>query len=191
MELSAPGLQNALLRLDPICDEHRDVIFASNVQESIWKWMPALRGGSNLSNYFDFILQAQKAGTAATFVLFLRGTDTFAGITGFNEINKVHRRVRNALAWHPNELEVPDLYLAGQAAMIDRAYEWGAKRLEWQVNSNNQFILAGLEMIGPSQEAVFRNYERTADGIWVDKIVFGMTRKEMEQASARLNAHIA
>ena len=152
--------------------------------------MPALRGGSNLSNYFEFILQAQKTGHAATFLVFLNANDTFAGITGFNEINKVHRRVRNALAWHPSDLDVPNLYLAGQAAMIARAYDWGAKRIEWQVNANNQFILEGLKDVGPTREAMLRHYERTADGIWVDKIVFGMTRKEMASARIRLRAEL-
>jgi RimJ/RimL family protein N-acetyltransferase len=186
MELSAPGLQNAMVRLDPITEAHRDVIFDSEIEDSIWKWMPALRGGSTLKNYFKFILELQKSGAAATFVLFRQSDGVFVGVTGFSEINKIHRRVRNALTWHPPSLTTQELYLAGQLAMIERAHAWKAKRIEWQVNSRNNYILDGLAAIRPTQEAVFRNYERTADGLWVDKIVFSLTRPEMVEVIARL-----
>ena len=75
--------------------------------------------------------------------------------------------------------------------MIERAYAWRAKRIEWQVNTNNDFILEGLSAIRPTQEAVFRNFERTADGVWVDKAVFSLTRPEMVGVVARLKQSLA
>lgn len=191
MELTAPGLENELVRLEPIDDQHWPMIRNSEIEESVWRWMPALPGGTSLRNYFDAILQAQRFGLAATFILFLKSNNAFAGITGLNEINKIHRRVRNAFAWHPPKLATSELYQAGQLAMIQRAYDWRAKRIEWQVNTNNKFIMTELAAIGPSHEAVFRNFERTADGVWVDKAVFAMTRPEMAEAIQRLEAGLA
>ena len=170
MELRAPGLENAMVRLQPMGEQS---------------------GGPSLRAYFDFILQAQKLGMAATFILFRQSDGAFAGITGMNKINKLHRRVRIAIAWHPPELGSPALYKAGQLAMIQRAYDWRAKRVEWQVNPQNKFIMDELAKIGPTQEAHFRNFERTADGLWVDKVVFSMTRSEMVEAIARLERDIA
>ena len=190
MELTAPVRENQMLRLEPIAEHHRSLIFASDIEESIWKWMPALRGGTNLENYFDFILAAQKSGLAVTYVLFLQENDAFAGVTGFNEINKIHRRIRNALTWHPPHMATPKLYQAGQLAMIQRAYDWRAKRIEWQINTKNTYILNELKAINPTREALLRNYERTADGVWVDKVVFAMTRPEMAGAIQRLNTDL-
>lgn len=191
MELNAPGLENELVRLEPIGEQHWLTINTAEIQEAFWRWMPAQRGGASLRAYFDFILKAQAAGLAATFVLFRQSDGAFAGITGMNEINKLHRRVRIAIAWHPPELGSPELYKAGQLAMIQRAYDWRAKRVEWQVNTDNKFILEELAKIGPTREALFRNFERTADGVWVDKAIFSMTRPEMAQAIARLEREIA
>lgn len=191
MELNAPGLENELVRLEPIGEQHWLTINTTEIQEAFWRWMPAQRGGASLRAYFDFILKAQAAGLAATFVLFRQSDGAFAGITGMNEINKLHRRVRIAIAWHPPELGSPELYKAGQLAMIQRAYDWRAKRVEWQVNTDNKFILEELAKIGPTREALFRNFERTADGVWVDKAIFSMTRPEMAQAIARLEREIA
>lgn len=190
MELSAPGLENAIVRFEPLDETHRADIFASDVEASVWKWMPALPGGTNLANYFEFLLREQKKGRAATFVLKLQSSDAFAGITAFNQINKIHRRLRNALVWHPPHLATPQLFLAGQLLMIERAYAWRAKRLEWQVNPDNHYVMTGLAEIAPTREARFRNYERTAEGLWVDKVVFSMTRTEMADAIKRLSQSV-
>ncbi|MEO1552410.1 MAG: hypothetical protein AAFR82_00640 [Pseudomonadota bacterium] len=186
MELSAPGLENAIVRLEPLGAQHRDVIFASEIEESVWKWMPALPGGTSLNHYFKAMLAAQNKGLAVTFAVFQQSDGAFAGVTGFNQINKIHRRVRNALAWHPPHLATPELYQAGQLAMIERAYEWRAKRIEWQINTDNEYILRELGAIAPLREALFRQFERTADGVWVDKEVFAFTRPEMADAIRRL-----
>lgn len=190
MELSAPGLENSILRLEPLEASHRELIFDSDIEPSVWKWMPALPGGTSLAHYFKSMLNAQKCGHAATFVLFDQKTDGFVGVTGFNEINKIHRRVRNAVTWHPPELATPRLYRAGQLAMTERAYAWRAKRIEWQINARNNYLLQELKFLDPTREALFRNYERTADGLWVDKIVFAMTRPEIADAIVRLKADL-
>lgn len=190
MELSTPGLENALVRFEPLTGEHRDLIFESKVEEAIWRWMPALPGGTNLQNYFEFMLAAQKCGRAVTFILFRQADNAFVGLTGFNEINKIHRRLRNALTWHPPHVESRELYLAGQMAMIQRAYAWRAKRLEWQLNTHNSYMLSGIKMLRATKDAQFRNYERTAEGVWVDKVVYSMTRPEMAETIERLDAEL-
>jgi len=187
MDLSAPGLENPMLRLEPIAEHHRSVIFESEIEKSVWKWMPALPGGTSLGNYVDSILAAQSCGRAATFMLYRKSDERFVGVTGFNDINKIHRRLRNAIAWHPPSVATPELYQAGQLSMIQRAYDWRAKRLEWQINPGNEFMLQGVTSLKPTEEALFRNFERTADGVWVDKAVYAMTRPEMAEAIVRLN----
>lgn len=186
MELSAPGLENAIVRLEPIEERHRAIVFASEVEKSLWKWMPALPGGTNLENYYDFLLRQQKSGRAATFIVKRQADNVFAGITGFNQINKIHRRLRNAIVWHPPHLATSELFLACQLLMIERAHAWRAKRLEWQINPDNDYLMTELEQIAPTREARFRNYERTAEGLWVDKVIYSMTRPEMVEAIKRL-----
>jgi RimJ/RimL family protein N-acetyltransferase len=190
MELAAPGLENSIVRLEPISASHRDVIFASDIEPSLWKWMPSLPGGTSLGHYFSSMLQTQKCGLSATFILFDQSTGEFVGVTGFNEINKIHRRVRNAVTWHPPHLATSRLYRAGQLAMLERAYAWRAKRVEWQINTQNNYRLRELAFINPTREALFRNFERTADGLWIDKVVFAMTRPEIADAIVRLKADL-
>ena len=179
-----------MLRFEPLAEHHRELILSSDLQFAVWKWMPAVPGGSRVEAYFDYKLDRQKKGAHATFLLYRQSDDTLAGITGFDRISTNHRRVRNALAWHPPELTDQTLYLFGQLGMMERAYEWGAKRIEWRVNVENTFIMEQLKAVGPKQEALLRNYERMADGTWVDKAVFSFTREEMRARIAELRAEL-
>lgn len=186
MDLSAPGYETKLLRFEPVNDTHREVLRSSAIEKSMWKYMPALSGGTNLKKYMTALLQSQGAGATAYYVLFQKSDDQFAGLAGFNEINRIHRRLRNHISWHPPDLDTGKLYLATQHGMMKRAYDWRAKRMEWQINPKNDFIMQNLQRLEPVREAHFRNFERTAEGVWIDKIVFSMTRPELAAAIERL-----
>jgi len=190
MDLSAPGYETELLRFEPFSDSHRDLLRAPGIEKSVWKYMPALSGGTNLRKYLMAVLQSQASGEAAYYVLFWKADGSFAGVSGFNEINRIHRRLRNHISWHPPEADVTQLYRATQHGMLKRAYDWRAKRMEWQINPKNDFIMQNLQYLEPTREAHFRNYERTADGVWIDKIVFSMTRPELAVAVERLEAEL-
>lgn len=190
MSIISSGMENDLLRFEPLSDAHREVIFASDLETAIWKWMPALPKGANLASYYKHMLAAQEQEERVTYVLFRKSDNAFCGLTGFSEIDRTHRKVRNALAWHPPDKDPLKKYLFGQISMIERAYDWGAKRLEWRVNTKNDFILSGMERIGAKKEATLRNFERTAQGTWADKAVFALTRPEMQPTIERLNALI-
>ena len=190
MDLSAPGYENGQLRFEPLSEAHADVLLNSDIEDAVWKWMPALPQGTSLRKYFDFILKAHSCGAAVFYVLFRKTDGEFVGITGFNEINKIHRRIRNMVAWHPPHLTSLELYQAGQHGMMERAYAWRAKRMEWQVNPENSYLMDHVTSLEPTREAYFRNFERTADGIWVDKVVFSMTRPELADAIRTLETRL-
>lgn len=188
MDLSAPGYETELLRYEPFRESHRELLRAPGIEKSMWKYMPALSGGTNLRKYLMAVLQSQARGEAAYYVLFCKADESFAGVCGFNEISRIHRRLRNHISWHPPERDSAKLYRVAQHGMFKRAYDWRAKRMEWQINPKNEFIMQNLQDLQPVREARFRNFERTADGVWVDKIVFSMTRPELAAAIERLES---
>lgn len=190
MDLSALGYETDLLRFEPVGPAHREILRQSSIEKSVWKYMPALSGGTNLKKYMQALLQTQKAGEAAYYVLFQKSDGAFAGLAGFNEINRIHRRLRNHISWHPPDADSIGLYRATQHGMMKRAYDWRAKRMEWQINPKNEFIMQNLQFLEPTREAHFRNFERTADGVWIDKIVYSMTRPELAAAIERLEREL-
>jgi len=190
MKLEDPGLENAALRFVPLEAAHRDLVLQSGVEDAIWRWMPALRGGVSFAQYFDFMIQAQGQGLYTSFALFKKNDDQFLGITGYTDTNKQHRRTRIAMVWFAPELFEPVLYTYAQLGLIQRAYDWGARRIEWSLNPDNTFMMTQLETIGPTKEATLRNYERLASGQWADKVVFSMLRPEMAEAIKTLQQRL-
>ncbi|MEO0548588.1 MAG: hypothetical protein AAFZ91_01615 [Pseudomonadota bacterium] len=191
MDLDAPDLASDLLRLDILNETHREILRTSDIETALWLWMPAIPGGTHFNNYFDYMLKMQASGLTVLYVVLRKSDDRFMGLTGFGEINRLHRRLRNLLAWYPPDVFEPRLYASSQLAMLRRAQDWGAKRIEWQVNTKNTFVLEQLEIIAPTREALLRNYERAADGEWTDKIVFSLIRDEIEAAAQRLETLLA
>lgn len=191
MDLAADCLQNRMLRFEPLAEHHRDEIASEDIEASLWRWMPALSGGTNFDSYFDFLLLGQKKGLSAVFVLRRQADDAYAGLTGLNQFSKTHRRLRSALAWHPPAIATLELYQCGQMVMIECAIAWGARRIEWYANPLNTFIMDGLASLHVTQEAVLRQYERMADGAWADKVVFSLIRDEMKDTVARLKAELS
>ncbi|MEM9939093.1 MAG: hypothetical protein AAF768_09620 [Pseudomonadota bacterium] len=191
MDLDAPDLASDLFRLDILNETHREILRTSDIETALWLWMPAIPGGTHFNNYFDYMLKMQASGLTVLYVVLRKSDDRFMGLTGFGEINRLHRRLRNLLAWYPPDVFEPRLYASSQLAMLRRAQDWGAKRIEWQVNTKNTFVLEQLEIIAPTREALLRNYERAADGEWTDKIVFSLIRDEIEAAAQRLETLLA
>lgn len=178
VKLGDPGLESATLKLVPLTSSHRDIILSSGIEDAIWKWMPALKGGTSFEQYFDFMLKAHGAGIYTTFVLLSKANDQFVGIAGYTDTSRQHRRTRIAMAWFAPNLFEPHLFQSVQLALMQRALDWGAKRIEWSINPENTFMMEQLEAIKPTFEARMRNYERLAGGRWADKVVYSMTRPE-------------
>ena len=103
----------------------------------------------------------------------------------------MHRRVRLGYTWLEPHLRGRGVYAAIQKLLIQRALDWGAKRLEWFVEERNTRAVRAIESIGAMKEGVLRDYEKFADGEWVDVTVLSMLRDEAKNAVHRLDAIMA
>jgi RimJ/RimL family protein N-acetyltransferase len=186
MKLENPGLENAALRFVPLDASHRDLVLKSGIEEGMWKWAPALRGGVSFAQYFDFMIQAQGQGIYTSFALYRKTDNQFIGLTGYTDTNQQHRRTRIAIAWFAPNLFEPRLFQYAQLGLLKRAYDWRARRVEWSLNPDNEFFMRQMAFIGPTKEATMRNYERLASGKWADKVVYSMLRPEMVEAIKKL-----
>jgi len=191
MDLDAPNLANNTVRLEPFGHEHRQALFDSGAVDAMWKWMPVIGAGTNYDAYYDHILKRQKIGDIVPFVIFRQSDNAFAGVAGFLDPNRTHRRVRIGYIWHPKDMRGAGIFAATQILMIQRALDWRAKRLEWHVSTKNDRALAACRRLGAREEGVMRSYQRMTDGDWADVTVFSMLRPEAQAAVKLLEDRIA
>lgn len=186
MELNAPGLMNELICLDPLAEEHRESLRATSAVDHMWMSMPAIQRGAGFDTYFDYTLKGAKSGDALAMALLdPNDGDRFVGVTAFLDPSKLHRRVRLGYTWLAEHLRGKGVFDAVKMLMIQRAIDWGAKRIEWQVEACNDRAIAAIERLGAIKEGVLRQHTKLADGTWVDVVMLSLLRDEAKMVLTR------
>ncbi|MEM1087647.1 MAG: GNAT family protein [Pseudomonadota bacterium] len=179
MELNASGLMNDLICIHPLGEDHREALRATSAVEHMWMSMPAIQRGAGFDTYFDYTLRTGRSGESVPMALLdPNDGNRFVGVTAFLEPNKLHRRVRLGYTWLAEHLRGKGIFDAVKMLMIERAVDWGAKRLEWQVESHNTRAIAAIERLGAVREGVLRQHTKLADGTWVDVVMLSLLRDE-------------
>ncbi|OAB55613.1 hypothetical protein AY600_07720 [Phormidium willei BDU 130791] len=182
MKLDDPGCENALVRLEPFDETHLAQITASGAADAMWSWMQDIPRGKSLEAYVAYACELQARGELYAFSAFLQRDGRFAGIAAFDAISNIHRRLRITAFWVPHPLRRRGIFSAIQCAMIRRALDWRARRIEWLVPAAAEDVIGVLEKLGAKREGVFRAYLRLADGSWPDMVQLAMLRDEAELA---------
>ena len=192
MDLTAPGLQNDLIHLEPLDERFREQLRASDAVNSIWLSLPAIQRGAGFDAYYDHVLKQGQENVIYGFALLdPNDGDRFVGVTALLYPNKMHRRVRLGYTWLEPHLRGQGVYAAIQKLLIQRSLDWGAKRIEWYVEDRNTRAIRAIETLGAMKEGVLREYEKFADGEWVDVAVLSMLRDEAKEAIRRLSLIMA
>lgn len=192
MDLNAPGLKNDLICLEPLDERFREHLRASEAVNSIWLSLPAIQRGAGFDAYYDHVLKQSETDELYVFALLdPTDEDRFVGVTALLDPNKMHRRVRLGYTWLEPHLRGRGVYAATQQLLIQRALDWGAKRIEWYVEDRNTRAIRAIQAIGAQKEGVLREFEKFADGEWVDVAVLSMLRDEAKEAIRRLSVIMA
>lgn len=194
MKLSEQVFENKWVRLDTIqpSQQTREFIKASGAVEAMWQWLPRLPGrGTTYEAYYDHVVDQMKRGYMLPFFARNKADGAFAGGASYVDVSRTHRSVRIGSIWTPPDLRGTPLTLATQAAMIQGAINWRAKRLTWVVDTLNtrQMVLVEKK-IGAHKEGVLRNVARINDGRWCNSAVFSLVGDEMSQAVARMETQL-
>jgi len=191
MELDDPGLENSLVRLDPMSADHRQVLHDSGAVDAMWAWMPMISSGTSYDSYFDHALAQLKRGDMVTFAIFRPNSDEFLGVAAFLDPNRTHRRLQITHLWLVPGARGNGIFTAVQSLMIQRALDWGARRIVWLADERNDAAIGAFRKLGANEEGLAREYQRMADGHWANMIVFSMLRTEAKDTVKRLTDRLA
>lgn len=186
MALDDPGLENDWVRLEVFGPEHVTDLEASGAVQAMWSWMPTIPRGTSLRAYVEHVEVLRRAGDSLPFAIYRREDDRFAGLSGYEVINRTHRRLRIGIMWHPEDLRGGPVFPATQHLLIGRALEWGARRIDWLVPAEAGAACRAVERLGAVREGVLRSYMRMADGCWMDMVAYSLLREEAEAAHRAL-----
>lgn len=187
MKLSAPSLANRHVCLEPLSEVHRKIMKQTDIVKAVWESTPALSGGSGFNEYFEYAINRGRNGELITFVVYTPDHRELVGITTFDQIDPGHRRLYIRYSWIMPRFRNRQMFAATQHAMIQRALDWGCRRIGWIIEANNHKSAAAILKLGAKPEGVLRQYARFSNGTWRDLAIFSLLRDEAKEVLRELN----
>jgi len=192
MELTDPGLETDRFRLLPLSEAYRDVIEAAGALDAMWRSFPAVKNGTGYQFYFDHCLKKSDAGELPSFMIHDKmDNDRFIGCCAFIKPNRTHRRVQIGYMWLAEDRRGQGIYAHIQKLMIQRALDWGARRISWLVEARNEIAIGAISSLGAENEGTLRSHSKFADGMWLDVTILSMLRDEAKEAVRRLDVKLS
>lgn len=153
-------LENDRARLRPLVLRDFETLqhFALN-QPEIWKYSQQPASGlENLKSYIDFVLEARKAETAYTFVVYDKSSEQVAGSTRFYDFQKRNNTVQLGYTWYGKEFQGTGLNKQCKLLMLEFAFEkLSIDRVEFRADANNERSITAMKSIGCTVEGILRN----------------------------------
>lgn len=183
MEIDAPNLQNAYLRMEPLNSELYCTLRESGGMDFIFGLLPAIPKSTAYDAYYKYMVRKNQDYCIYPYALLDRlNQDRFSGVSAFIKPHKTHRRVQIGYTWIHPEARMSHVHSAMQYLMIERALNWGARRIEAHVESGNKWVINEIQKLGGQLEGVLRQYQKSAEGSWVDIAVLSFMPDEARAA---------
>lgn len=194
MKLAPVTLENAHAGLRPF-EPGRDGpelhALAARAPEIFRLW--SFRGpGDWVGGWIDSIRIRTKEGSMIAFAVTHPGTGAFLGITSFLDPNETNKSVEIGMTCYAPEAQGTLVNPSCKRLLMGHLFEdWGARRVQYQVDNRNERSKAAVLKLGAKLEGVLRNHRTLPDGYVRDTAFFSILDREWPHVKARLDARIA
>lgn len=190
IELDAPGLTLGDISLLPVTAEDKEGLRAAANSEEIWRWYTFRADGVFFDTQFwPGYFETNDKKPDVHFVVRRKGE--IVGSTCFLAIDPHHKRVEIGGTWYRADVRGGLVNPACKLLLTQRAFDWGAQRVEWKTDSNNARSRAAIEKLGAIFEGTLRNHMYLHDGRVRHTVYYSMLPEEWPAAKAKLEGRIA
>ncbi len=182
------------VRLEPLCEAHRDGLARAANDPAIWRWWPRDVVGTGWDAQFDWQLAEQRAGRWLLHTVFdCRDGEAgrIVGQTCYIDPRPVSGCVEIGGTWYAPQVQGTVINPACKLLMLGHAFTCGAERVELKTDARNAASRAAMEKMGASFEGIFRRHLPLHDGSWRDSAWYSVIRPEWEAVCAGLEARVA
>jgi len=177
MELGAPLLENAFVRLEPLEDVHKEPLRAAcEADREIWEIYPYSMIGAHFDPFWIRIRAEQQAGRCVPFAVMADGV--CVGITRYLGIDPVNRSVEIGGTYYRPDQRGGTVNPAAKHLLLDHAFAQGARRVRFSVDAINARSRAAMVKLGAVQEGILRQDRICWTGRVRDTVVFSVLARE-------------
>ena len=194
MSLAPLTLENAHVRLRPFVPDTDGAelhALAARAPEIFRLW--SFRGpGDWVGDWIETIRKRTKNGTMIAFAVTRPGDGAFAGITSFLDPSEINKSVEIGMTCYAPEAQGTAVNPSCKYLLMRHLFEdWGARRVQYQVDNRNARSKAGVLKLGAKLEGILRNHRTLPDSFVRDTAFFSILDREWPEVKARLEARLA
>ena len=182
-----PELAGVSLRLPDAGD--REGLRAAAASEETWHWYTYRADGPHFDTQFwpNYIAHHRPPHEVHWVVRF---QGHIVGSTCFLEVDPHHRRLEIGGTWYHEDVRGTVVNPAAKRLLMGRAFDWGARRVEWKTDAQNLRSRAAIEKLGAQFEGIHRNHMLLHDGRSRDSAYYAMVPEEWPAARDLLDTRI-
>ena len=191
MNIEPAILENAVVRLEPLTEDHREALRPLAQEPELWA-LTSLRGdGAHFDPWFDMMLSDTRAGTQISHLVRRQSDGAPAGHSAFLSIVPEHARLEVGWTWYGAAARGTAVNPAAKHLLLGRAFASGAERVELKTHHRNLRSQAAMRKMGATQEGTLRRHLKCWTGEWRDTVWFSVLKEEWPGVAAGLEARIA
>ena len=189
--LSRP-LTGRFVTLEPFRPElETDVREALDLDPDAWSIMVTTAQGPGFAGWWAQALADQAAGIRVPYLVRGAADGRPLGSSSFHEVVPAHRTLEIGSTFFRPEARAGATNPETKLLMLGAAFEAGARRVEFKVDSVNARSQAAVLKLGAVREGVLRKHKITWTGRQRDTVVFSIVDDEWPHVRARLESRLA
>lgn len=188
MDLSAPGLTLGHVSLSHPVEADREAVRHAADSEETWAWYTYRADGPHFESFWPQFLSEHRPPHEVHHVVRWRGE--VVGATCFLAVDSHHRRVEIGGTWYSATARGTSVNPACKYLLLQRAFDWGARRVELKTDRNNARSRAAIEKLGAQFEGTLRNHMLLHDGRSRDTVYYSILTEEWPAVRRGLRARL-
>lgn len=183
-------LENEHIRLEPLCEQHRDGLCKAIYQGELWTLYVTFVPHPNAIDEFLNNAEADHAaGDGLAFAIIEKSTQQVVGSTRFMKANLAHKRAEIGFtflgkAWQKTRINTEAKYL-----LLTHAFETlGLNRVEFITDYLNTASRTAILRLGAKEEGLLRSHMVMPNGRIRDSMLYSIVKHEWAGVKQHLEA---
>lgn len=189
--LETAALEGKWVRLEPFARKLKEEVrTALNQDSNAWAIMSTSGFGDRFEAWWEAALKARTRGERIPFAVRRLADGAVVGTTSFLNMRADHRGVEIGATFIAPDARRSAVNSEAKLMMLRRAFEAGAVRVEFRVDTRNTVSQTAVERMGAKREGVLRRDKLTWTGFMRDTAVFSILDREWPAAKSRLEGRL-
>jgi RimJ/RimL family protein N-acetyltransferase len=191
MNLKAAQLENAIVRLEPLAEAHREPLRSACAADAeIWAALyPYSMAGEHFDPRFRQLLAEAERGATIPFAVLARGE--VVGLSSFLAIDPINASVEVGGTYYRPDARGGAVNPAAKRLLFGHAFAAGARRVQLKVDALNARSRAAVLKLGAVQEGILRQDRVTWTGRVRDTVYFSVLAGEWPKVREGLDRRLA